>query len=89
MGLQFLGPGMHDPSTRAPRNPGLTSKICTDSARVRFDSKDVLWSVGVRTKFKVQRDDIGRVIAEVAEAIKKLEDELERVVTWSESKRCV
>ena len=40
-------------------------------------------------KFKVQRDGIGRVIAEVVEAIKKLEDELERVVTRSEREHCV
>lgn len=54
-----------------------------------YNSKDALWSTGVGVEFEVQGDDIRRFIAEVVEAIKELEDELERVVTRSESKNCV
>ena len=52
-------------------------------------SKDTLRGTGRGVKFEVQRDDIGRVIAEVIEAEKELVDDLERVVTGSESKHCM
>jgi len=53
------------------------------------DSKDTVWGAGGGTKLEVQCDDIGRTIAEVVEAEKELVDDLERVVTRSESKYCV
>ena len=53
------------------------------------DSKDTFWGIGRGMKFEVQREDIGRAIAEVVEAVKELVDKLERVVTRSESKYCV
>ena len=53
------------------------------------DSEDTFWSTGRGMEFEVQREDIGRAVAEVIEAIKELVDDLERVVTRSESKYCV
>jgi hypothetical protein len=53
------------------------------------DSEDTFWCVGVGVEFEVQCDDVRRVIGEVIEAIKELVDDLERVVTRSESKYSV
>lgn len=53
------------------------------------DSKDTFWGTGRGMKFEVQREDIGGAVAEVVEAVKELVDDLERVVTRSESKYCV
>ena len=41
------------------------------------DSKDTFWGTGRGMKFEVQREEIGRVIAEVVEAIKELVNDLE------------
>lgn len=49
------------------------------------DGKDTLRGTGRGVKFEVQRDDVGRVIAEVIETEKELVDDLEQVVTWSEA----
>lgn len=54
-----------------------------------YNSKDALWSVSVCMKFQVQCDGIGRIVAEVIEAVKELEDKLEEVVTRSESEHRV
>ena len=53
------------------------------------DGKDTLWGAGRGVKFKVQRDDIGRAIVEVVEAVEELVEDLQRVMTWAESKHGV
>ena len=53
------------------------------------DRKDTIRGTGCGVKFEVQGDDIGRTIAEVIESEKELVDDLERVVTWSQSEYCV
>ena len=49
------------------------------------DSKNTFRSARVGMKFEVQRDNIRRLIGEVVETIKELEDNLERIVARSES----
>ena len=53
------------------------------------DGKDTFWGTGRGMKFEVQRKDIGRAITKVVEAEEELVDDLEWVVTRSESKYCV
>ena len=53
------------------------------------DSEDTVWGAGRGMKFEIQCDDIGRTIAEVIESKKELIDDLERIVTRSESKHCM
>jgi hypothetical protein len=53
------------------------------------DGKDTFWGTGRGMKLEVQRKDIGRAIIQVVETEKELVDDLERVVTRSESKYCV
>ena len=50
------------------------------------EGDDALWGAGVRVKFKVQGDNVGRFVAEVIEAVKELEDDLEQIVTRPEGK---
>ena len=50
------------------------------------EGNDALWGAGVRVEFKVQGDDVGRFVAEVIEAVKELEDDLEQIVTRPEGK---
>ena len=51
--------------------------------------EDTFWGTGRRMEFEVQRNDIRWVITKVVETVKELVDDLERVVSRSESKYCV
>ena len=51
--------------------------------------KNTFWGTGRGMEFEVQRKDIGRVITKVVETEKELVDDLERVVSRSESKYSV
>jgi hypothetical protein len=50
------------------------------------EGNDALWGADVRVKLKVQGNNVGRFVAEVIEAVKEVEDDLEQIVTRPEGK---